>query len=265
MSVMHQLLDVARYPLHRPESDAYGALVADCRRALAAEGLFSLEGLLRPEALRDAVVEISPVLETAAFTHKREHNIYFTDDAPGIAADHPALKRFETINHTICADQIQDSILCRLYEWPPLAAFLAAVMRKPRLYPMADELARVNVMGYGTGEALNWHFDRAEFTTTLLLQSPSAGGAFEYRRDLRGPGKPNYAGVAALLAGQDQAVKTLPLAPGTLNVFKGKNTAHRVTPSQGERSRIIAVFSYYEEPNVRFSAPEQRGFYGRTI
>jgi hypothetical protein len=39
-------------------------------------------------------------------------------------------------------------------------------------------LARVNAMQYGAGEGLNWHFDRSEFTTTLLLQAPKAGGAF---------------------------------------------------------------------------------------
>ena len=68
---------------------------------------------------------------------------------------------------------------------------------------MPDPLARVNVMSYREGEALNWHFDRSEFTTTLLLQAPKAGGAFEYRSDLRTDTDPNYAGVARLLSGQD--------------------------------------------------------------
>ncbi|MEM7123642.1 MAG: 2OG-Fe(II) oxygenase, partial [Pseudomonadota bacterium] len=54
------------------------------------------------------------------------------------------------------------------------------------------------------------------------------------------------------------------LAPGTLNVFKGKNTAHRVTPVEGDRDRIIAVFSYYEDAGVMFSEAERIGFYGRA-
>jgi hypothetical protein len=52
--------------------------------------------------------------------------------------------------------------------------------------------------------------------------------------------------------------------PGTLNVFKGKNTLHRITPPVGDRARLIAIFSYYERPGVSFSAEERRGFYGRT-
>ena len=65
------------------------------------------------------------------------------------------------------------SVIIHLYEWKPFAAFLAAVMDKPKLFTMDDPLARVNAMGYSIGQALNWHFDRSEFTTTLLLQAPS--------------------------------------------------------------------------------------------
>ena len=131
------------------------------------------------------------------------------------------------------------------------------------LHLMAYPLAAVNVMAYHEGEALNWHFDRSEFTTTLLLQAPLSGGAFEYDQNLRSDADPNYAGVADLLGGRRQP-KQLKLEPGTLNIFKGKNTAHRVTPVQGGQDRIIAVFSYYDRPGVTFTPEEQIGFYGRA-
>ena len=86
---------------------------------------------------------------------------------------------FETVNHTLCADQLGDSPLLDIYRWPPLIDFLAAVMEKDRLFPMDDPLASVNVMQYRRGEALNWHFDRSEFTTTLLLQGADDGGEFQ--------------------------------------------------------------------------------------
>ena len=75
--------------------------------------------------------------------------------------------------------------------------FLAKVLDKRQLYLMEDPLARVNVMAYRSGEALNWHFDRSEFTVTLLLQEPEAGGVFQYRRDLRWDDDPNYQGVGS--------------------------------------------------------------------
>ena len=106
---------------------------------------------------------------------------------------------------------------------------------------------------------------RAEFTTTLLLQEPSGGGEFLYRTDLRSDSEPNHDGVASVLQGRDGAVKSHVLKSGTLNVFGGKNTLHKVTQCQGPQSRFIAVFSYYERPGVRFTRDEQVGFYGLAV
>ena len=261
---MKQILDLDRWPVDALDSARGRALVARCRGELCDAGMFSLAGLVRPEALRAAIEEVEPLLDTASFTHARDHNIYFDDEIEGLEAGHPALSRHTTVNHTLCGDQIPASTIAQVYEWEPLIDFLAAALEKPRLYPMADPLGRINVMAYGAGERLNWHFDRAEFTITILLQAPRTGGEFQYRSGLRSDSDPNYEGVARLLAGHDERVQTLPLAPGTLNVFKGKNTAHRVTPVEGHRARIIAVLSYYETPDVTFSDRERLGFYGRT-
>jgi hypothetical protein len=238
-------------------------MVANAKSELAEHGMFNLPGFLKPAAQSAAVAELAPRFAADAFTHARKHNIYFRKEVPELAPDHPALTLFETINKTLCGDQIGGSIKA-LYEWQPFATFLAATMDKPALFTMDDPLARVNAMQYGKGEGLNWHFDRSEFTTTLLLQAPEKGGAFEYRTDLRSAEDANYDGVARLLTGQDPDLQSITLEPGTLNVFRGKNTAHRVTPVEGDRTRIIAVFSFYEKPGVRFTEEEQRGFYGRA-
>ncbi len=261
---MRHLLDLDRFPLDALNSAPGRALLARCQQELRDSGMFSLEGLILQEALKRCVADIEPLFETAAFTHSREHNIYFDDAIRDVAPAHPALRRFDTINRTVCADQIPESTIAQIYEWPPLIDFLAAAMQKPRLCTMADPLARINVMAYRAGEQLNWHFDRAEFTTTCLLQAPLSGGAFQFRSGLRNDTDPNYDGVGRLLAGEDENVQTLPLTPGTLNVFKGRNTAHRVTPVEGNQARIVAVFSYFDEPGVSFSEAERLGFYGRT-
>ena len=261
---MKDILDLGRYPLDKPGTPAWTALVEKCRTELAKEGMFNLEGLIKPEALTRAVVELQPVLDTLSFTHKRLHNIYFKKEIAGLSADHPALRMTQTINHTVCYDQIPNSIPAWNSERPSFIVFLAATMQKETLFPMRDALARLNVMAYRDGEALNWHFDRSEFTTTILLQAPDEGGDFVYRSDLRSDNDPNYDGVAKLLEGEDPKVKTLKLAAGTMNVFRGKNTAHKVSTVKGARERIITVFSYFDRPGVKFSAEEQIGFYGRA-
>lgn len=260
---MQQLIDLTRYPLDRPDTSAWQALVEHCKARLAADGLFNLPGFLNASAVRAAADEVTPLLARDAFTHARRHNIYFTKALEGLPADHPALTEFDTANRTVCADQMGDAAVVRLYEWPPFAQFLAAVMDRPTLYTMADPLARVNAMAYSDGQALNWHFDRSEFTTTLLLQAPRSGGDFEYDKDLRSEDNPNYNGVADLLQGRRQPAR-LVLEPGTLNIFKGKHTAHRVTPVVGNRDRVIAVFSFFDRPGVQFTEAERIGFYGRA-
>ncbi|MEM7271403.1 MAG: 2OG-Fe(II) oxygenase [Pseudomonadota bacterium] len=240
-----------------------GDLVAGCRANLAAVGMFTIPDFMVAEAVEASLTQARPLFATEAFLHQRSHNIYFAD-VPELPRDHPALVERETTNRTLCADQIPGSPLLALYEEPAFAGFLAACMDKPALHVMADTLARVNVMTYGAGEALNWHFDRSEFTTTLLLEEPREGGEFEYRPDLRTADDPNYDGVARLMAGRDEGVKSLRLTPGALNVFKGRNTAHRVAPPKGDRNRTIAVFSYFDRPGVMFSDEERIGFYGRA-
>jgi hypothetical protein len=260
---MRDLLDLDRYPMDRLGSREGDALVETCQRELATEGMFNLPGFVRPDIIDLAAAQLRPLIDTVAFTHRRSHNVYFRREVPGLPPDHPALRTFDTISQTLCGDQIAATIIGRIYDWTPLADFLAAVMEKPRLYLMEDPLARVNVMGYRDGEALNWHFDRSQFTTTLLIQEPKGGGEFQYRTDLRSDDDPNYDGVVRFIDAEDPQVRTLSQKAGTLNVFKGKNTVHRVTPVEGDRDRIVAVFSYYERPGVLFSAEERIGFYGR--
>jgi len=261
---MHHTLDLDRYPLDKPGTAAWEGLVARCRADLVREGMYNLDDFVRPGALEQALAEVRPALDALSFNQRRRHNIYFAKDIGGLPADHPALRTSETVNHTVCADQIAQSIPLRIYEWSPFITFIAATMEKGSLYPMRDDLARVNVMAYHDGETLGWHFDRSEFTSTLLLQSPEEGGDFIYRTDLRSDDDPNHDGVAQLLAGNDPQVRTLKLKAGTLNVFRGKNTAHMVSTVRGNRERIIAVFSYFERPGVVLSREEQIGFYGRS-
>lgn len=59
-------------------------------------------------------------------------------------------------------------------------------------------------------------------------------------------------------------MERMDVAPGTLNIFQGVNTPHRVTPVEGDRNRMIAVFSYVDRPGVRFTNEGRLGFYGRT-
>ena len=262
---MHHLIDLETYPLDRPDSAEYASLVARCRDDIANDGMFNLSGFLRPGVAQAAADAASPTIKTAAFKHARWHNVYFKKHVDGIAQDHPALKQVRTENRTLCGDQLSGNPILDVYEWGPMADFLAKTMGKEQLFTMDDKLARINVQATREGEGLNWHFDRSEFTTTILLQAPEIGGQLEYRKDLRSHDDPNFDGVAKLLAGKDPLAKRAKAEPGALNVFKGVNTIHRVVPVVGSVERVVAIFSYFDRPGVLFSPEEQKGFYGRAV
>lgn len=261
---MHKLIDLDRYPIDRPDSEDYAALVARCRQDLANGGMFNLDGFVRADAVEKAVAEVSPPLETAAFAHQREHNVYFRDHVDGVPADHPAMNKVRSANHTIGADQIDGSVMIQIYEYPPLCRFIADTMNKDVLYVMDDPLGRVNVMATRDGEGLNWHFDQSEFTTTIMLQASNEGGELEYVPELRSADNKNLDAVARLLQGEDVGNQIATLTPGTLNVFRGENTPHRVTTVHGSRDRIMTIYSFYENPGVTFTDEMRIGFYGRA-
>ena len=262
---MDHLVDLQTYPIDRPDSMAYAELVADCRARLATDGMFDLPGFMRPDMVDRAVKAVGPAMAKESFRHARSHNIYFRDSVDGLSPDHPALTKVETVNHTLCADQLQGNPVIQLYEWQPFVDFLAATMGKDALYPMEDPMARVNIQASRNGEALNWHFDRSEFTTTILLQAPEEGGELEYRKDLRSADDPNFDGVAAVLRGQDPMVRKAALKPGALNVFRGVNTLHRVVPVKGPVERLVAILAFFDRPGVGMTAKEQLGFYRRSV
>lgn len=261
---VHAVVDLDRYPLGNRGSVGYQTLVDQCQAQMAAGGSFDLPGFVLPTTLQALVGQLGPLFMSNGFVHRRRHNIYFEPAVAGLAADHPALTQMETSNRTLCADDLAGTALMVVYQWAPFRQFLADALQLGTLYPMDDPLAKVNVMEYHNGEALNWHFDRSQFTTTLLLQRPHDGGRLQLKPGLRAEANPNHEGVGRLVTGLDTDVIERDAQPGTLNVFAGHDTAHRVTPVIGSQTRIVAVFSYFLEPDVRMTAAERLGFYGRT-
>ncbi len=128
---MRDILELDRYPLDRAACPEWSALVEKCRSDLVRDGMYNLEGFMRPSALDRAIAELRPVIDTLSFTHKRSHNIYFRKEMPGLAPDHPALQTTETKNHTVCADQIMQAVPHWIYEWAPFIKFVKAIILVP--------------------------------------------------------------------------------------------------------------------------------------
>ncbi|MEM7403687.1 MAG: 2OG-Fe(II) oxygenase [Pseudomonadota bacterium] len=257
------LVDLDQFPLHAPGSAAYQALVSAAREDWRTRGAFRLPQLLRTEVARNAAAELEPRFACHAFRHRRSHNIYFDDDMADLPAD-LLDHRLVTSHRTLTCDQLNGTIIRSVYEWDPLCEFLRRVLDLPELFRVADPMARLNVMAYADGDELGWHFDRAEFAVTLLLKGADTGGHFEYRRNLRTLSDPNVEGVRRLLVGADPEVRQARSSPGTMTVFSGSCSAHRVSRVTGTSARIMAVLSFMEQPDHHYAPADRLRFYGRS-
>jgi len=156
-------------------------------------------------------------------------------------------------------DQIPgDSPLRGVHESDVLTRFVGAALEVEPIYRQADEIGALNVMFNGEGDELGWHVDNANFVVTLMLQPSISGGAFEYVPMLRSADDPNPDGVRALLTGDRAGVRELSPAPGTLALFRGRMSPHRVTPVSGPIPRINAVLSYASSPGAMLSPAARR-------
>lgn len=258
-----ELIDRRRYPIDDLDAQAGRRLMADARAQLQASGACVLGGFLLPPAIAAIQKATAPLLPLAYYC-AHDHNVFLIEDDPLYPAHHPRNRRQASDLGCLADDRIpEDHALRALYTWPALSAFIAAVLEKPALYPYADPLASLNVNVAGPGQQLGWHFDNADFATTLMIQPSERGGEFEYRPFVRKPGDDGYAAIAEVLDGRSEA-RRLETKPGTLVLFQGRYSLHRVTPVEGPTPRLTAVFSYDPEPGVMLSEHTRMLFYGRV-
>jgi hypothetical protein len=256
-----EIVDFERYPIGR--GGRFGSQVVDrCRSELAKDGACQLDGFMRPAAAR-VVLDEAEALSGKAFRTDAAHNAYFTEVIAGAGQDDPrgvslhSSKR--ALGYKYCG---ASSPLRILYEWDGLLTFLKDVLGLTHLYRDADPVGACSVMFYDEGDELGWHFDNSEFAVTLMLQECLEGGEFEYVPRIRAADAENFAAVRAVLDGAREPVRSLEAGPGTLTLFRGRYSLHRVTPVRGATRRANAVLAYASTPGHRLT-PLNRGlFYG---
>ena len=126
-------------------------------------------------------------------------------------------------------------------------------------------MAALTATALGDGDRHGWHFDENDFVVSLLLQEPEFGGRFEVLPNARTDAGIDFDLCAAALAGTAPDVLRPPLRAGTLSIFRGQRSLHRVSPVEGPRRRLIALFSYDRRPGMMFSAEVHLGAFGRTL
>mgnify|MGYP003319872131 FL=1 len=151
-----------------------------------------------------------------------------------------------------------------MYEDSAFQDFLCSLLNVRNIFPYDDDLSSINVHFAPEGRELGWHFDNSSFAVTTLLQAPESGGIFQYVPNVRDAdsGEMAFDRVDAVLDEREDPSE-LSFHPGDLVLFRGRNALHRVTPTRGSVTRILAVFAYNDQPGIGLSTSALETFYGR--
>lgn len=252
-SDINQIIDLERYPLDQPDHPTYAQLLAAGRRSLEDKALFSMAQFVRAEAIVAMVKELEALLPLSCrFDQARDAYTYAPRES-GWPENHPRRQVHQCAYNQVLNYQIpNDSSLRQIYYWQPLADFLRILCGYETFYRSECPHLALTSKIAGAGDTDGWHYDSNDVVFSLLLQHPEAGGEFEYAPYIRSQTDENYAGVSVLLADPEHNAERPPMALGDFNVFMGDLSLHRVTPVEGTRKRIVALFSYDRNPGTTF-------------
>jgi hypothetical protein len=242
------LVDLDRYPIHDP--DAIAAIAAAAHDDLVARGVAVLPGFLHDHGVA-AVIAEAETLAPLAHHSTSESTVYLAASEPGAAPASPRGHLVQAVVGVVAYDLFPaGSALRAMYEDDAVLAFVAAVLGRSPLYRYSDPFGALNLAVMGDGDELGWHFDMTDFVVSLAIRSSDVGGEFEMVSRIRSTDDPATDAIAAVLAGDRSAVETLPMLPGTLVVFEGRWSMHRVVSIAGDTDRLVALLAYDTEPGT---------------
>lgn len=258
------------YPLDEADNPQRAATIARAKADLDRDQICVLENFITEDARRRMIDDVMAILPQAY--PNRSHRTCFLSQHPdpNLPADHPKNTFFDASYRMMAYDLFDaDGALPAFYQWEPLRDFVAGLLGEPELYLNADPYQPANVLCYGDGDRSTWHFDRGnEFTVTLMLQEPEGGGVFEIAPEIlerQDDDSVDMTPLAGVLHGDKTNVISVPRAPGSLVVFRGDRSVHRVSPIEGDRLRLMAVLVYEKEPGVLGRPEVNATIYGPRV
>lgn len=258
------LIDLGRYPLLEPDSETYRAVVERARRQMRENGAAEIEAFVSGAGVA-ALVADADMLAPRAHASGGQGTAYLEFPDFSLPEDHPRLHFADYRVRAVAYDITPlDSPLRLLYEWDPLKDLIEAVLDRGAIHRYADPFGALNLAVMGDGDQLQWHFDQTDFVVSLAIQSAESGGDFEVVPRLRSADDERYDDVAAVLNGDRAKVETLAMRAGTLLVFEGRYSLHRVSPIRGARWRHVGLLAYDTKPGTMGSNLLRADRYGRT-
>lgn len=269
-------INFAKYPIEQFENDNdgnYNALLQSCISQMKHDGFVALPNFLLPDAVDALISSISKLEEDGVgFYSTDSHNVFLdAEEESDLSPLHPRRIQLKSSKLIINAKEILlskkapnlDEIFM---SQKSILHFISSVMQI-KLYPSADPYGKFYANIFREGDGLNYHFDRSEYTISLILQPSEKGGEFQFlpnsRRIIEGWNEMilEVDGINEAVAPYSLAMKMPKLAAGDLYLFQGQNSLHRVSEiTKGKRINIILTFN--TEPEVRLNKYTLHKFFG---
>jgi len=251
------IIDLDRYPIFDPDDPVLQRLVEEARDAFAKRGVFLAPDFIRPDALRTMLAELEALLPHARYHDRTQPAGERKDNSGTYELPERYVQRYATITY----DRFEaGSLLRKFFECDALTAFVGRLFGEQTYYRSTDPVLACLAHIAKEGDGLSWHFDPNDGVTTLLLQSPEAGGVLEVAPWVRRDGEEGRAMVRAVVDGTYEGTVQIEQAVGTLVLFRGHRSLHRVTPVEGPTARINLVCSYSSEPGHAFSESHRQAY-----
>ena len=239
------------------------SFVPEGRAQMAATGACEIPAFVRADAI-PAFIEDAQRIAPLAHRSGGLGTVYLGFPDESFPLEHPQQWLGQYDLAAVAYDLFpHESPIRRLYEWPELTRFVAAILGLDEIFPYGDPLGALNLAVMTDGDQLQWHFDQTDFVVSLAIQDADVGGDFEVSPRIRTADLENYDDVARVLAGETESVVTLPMTPGTLLVFAGRYSLHRVSPIEGATPRLVGLFGYDTKPGTMSSDLLKEVRYGR--
>lgn len=259
MDNWQDIIDAQRHPI-----DDLKSYAMRCKGDLQKNSILILKKFLTKKALLELQQE-AKALHDKAFYCSQNHNVLLTEKNSLLEDNHPC--NIEVISDKGCIphDLVPpNSHLRTIYASEKFQHFIQSVLSTDKIYPYADTLSSINYNYYQKNQQLGWHFDNASFAITLMIQSSTTGGKFQYVVAARNVEK-NTVNVPLIdsVLQNKYPVEELQIEEGTLVLFYGRNYLHRVTPITSSIPRVLAILNYNLEKNLELTENARLTFFGR--
>ena len=257
-------VDLERFPITDLDSPRGQVVIAQARQQVVTLGAAELSGFVTDAGVA-ALVRDAEALAERAHPSGGMGTAYLETPSDEWSENHPRRHRMKFGVRAVGYDIIpRTSPLRQLYEHPLATNFIETILNRGPLFHYADPCGALNLAVMAEGDELQWHYDQTDFVVSLAIQDAAMGGDFEMVPKLRSADDEQYDRVQSVFNGDHTEVVTLAMTPGTLLVFEGRNSLHRVSPIKGDTLRHVGLLAYDTKPNTVSSEHLRMNRYGRT-